>query len=203
MKPSFVRMLSSRLAGKDFIQDFYCQGKKVLDVGCGEGEFLKRDPKHIEGVEPNEAAVKRLAAQGLTVTRAALPHLPFQGASFDVVHSRNVIEHLDIPTAYSLITEGARLVKPGGMLIIASEVVTKGFWGTFGHVKPYPPGAILKLLRHESREEFDAITGVEHVATIYLGEYYRNRILYLLSALIAYHLPFFRRQYFLVLRKIG
>lgn len=201
MKPSFLRVLRSRLAGKDFIQDYYCRGKRVLDVGCGEGEFLQRDPVHIEGVEPNEDAVKRLTARGLKVTQGGLPHLPFPDASFEVVHSRNVIEHLDIPTAYSLVREGARLLTPGGLLIIASETVTPRFWDTFGHVKPYPPKAILKLMRAESREEFDAIVGLEHVATLYLGEYHRNRVRYLFSSLIAYHLPFCRREYFLVLRK--
>jgi SAM-dependent methyltransferase len=200
-KPSFVGLLSSRLAGKDFIQDFYCKGKRVLDIGCGEGEFLRRDPVHIEGVEPNDAAVARLAAQGLRVTKGSLPSLPFPDASFEVVHSRNVIEHLAISTAYSLVTEGARLLTPGGYLIIASEVVTKEFWDTFGHIKPYPPKAILKLLKEESREEFPPVTNLEYVATIYLGQYYRNRILYLFSSFIAYHMPLFRREYFLVLQK--
>lgn len=201
MRPSFFQMLKSRLAGRDFIHDFYCKGKRVLDVGCGEGEFLRRDPKYIEGVEPNPDVVTRLAAQGLKVTKGGLPHLPFPDGSFDAVHSRNVIEHLDIPTAYSLLTEGQRLLKEGGALVIASEVVTREFWDTFGHVKPYPPRALLKLLNENSREEFAPITGLAHVATIYLGKYYKNKVLYLLSCLVAYYLPLSRREYFAVFRK--
>jgi len=201
MKPSFLQMLKSRLSGRDFIHDFYCKEKHVLDVGCGEGEFLRRSPQTIEGVEPNEEAVKRLVSEGLKVTKGALPNLPFPGGSFDVVHSRNVIEHLDIPTAYSLVSEGSRLLKEGGLLIIASEVVTKEFWDTFGHVKPYPPKAILKLLSEKSREEFPPVTGLKHIATIYLGNYHRNKIQYLISCFIAYYLPFSRREYFVIFKK--
>jgi SAM-dependent methyltransferase len=194
-------MLRSRLAGHDFIYDFYCKGKRVLDVGCGEGEFIRRDPKNVEGVEPNGDVVKRLVSRGLKVTQGALPNLPFPNASYDVVHSRNVIEHLDIPTAYSLLTEGARILRESGVLIIASEVVTKEFWDTFGHVKPYPPKALIKLLREESREEFPAIHGLTHVATIYLGNYCGNKILYFLSCFVAYYLPLSRREYFAVFKK--
>lgn len=201
MKPSFLRMLRSRLAGRDFIHDFYCKGKHVLDVGCGEGEFIRRDPKNIEGVEPNTDAVKKLTAQGLKVTEGSLPTLPFPDGAFDVVHSRNVIEHLDISTAHNLLTEGVRLLEDGGVLIIASEVVTKEFWDTFDHVKPYPPTALLKLLSERNREKFSSVRGLEHVATIYLGNYYRNKALYFLSCLIAYYLPFSRREYFAVFKK--
>lgn len=201
MKPSFFHMVRSRLHGRDFIQDFYCREKRVLDVGCGEGEFLRRDPKHIEGVEPNEDAVRRLHKKGLKVTLGKLPDLPFDDETFDVVHSRNVIEHLDIPIAYSLVRDGARVLKPGGQLIIATEMPTKKFWDTFGHVKPYTPKAIRRLLREESREEFEPITGLTYTATIYLGAYSRNKVFYFLACLVAYHLPLFRREYFVVLRK--
>ena len=203
MKPSFIQMLKSRLEGRDFIQDFYCKEKRTLDVGCGEGEFLQRDPVNIEGIEPNAEAVARLTLKGFRITKGALPELPFSDATFEVVHSRNVIEHLDIPTAYSLISEGARLLKPGGFLIVASEVPTQRFWDTFGHVKPYPPKAIQKLLSEKSREEFEPVRGLVYVATIYLGEFYKNKFLYLLSSAIAYYLPLSRREYFLVMRKVG
>lgn len=194
-------MVASRLKGRDFIQDFYCRGKRVLDVGCGEGEFLKRDPEHIEGVEPNADAVRRLIDKGLRVTQGGLPSLPFAQETFDVVHSRNVIEHLDIATAYSLVSEGARLLKPGGLLIIATEMPTRRFWDTFGHIKPYTPTAIRKLLRVESREEFEAIVGLEYATTIYLGEYSRNKVVYFIKSFVAYHIPVWRREFFIVLSK--
>ena len=84
---------------------------------------------------------------------------------------------------------------------MSSEVVTKKFWGTFGHTRPYPPGSIKKLLREDSREEFETIKTFEWVNVFYLGDYYKNKILYLISAFLGYYTPIFRREYFVVLRK--
>lgn len=194
-------MLMPRLQGKHFLYELYFKGKRTLDIGCGEGEFIRNDPMLIEGVEPNAEVVARLAIKGYRVAKGSLPQLPFADGSFEAVHSRNVIEHLDIPTAYSLLTESARMLTSGGILILASEVVTPRFWNTFGHTKPYPPGAIRKLLREESREEFDVIRDLEEVGTLYIGEYHRNRFLYLVSCLIAFYTPWLRREYVMMLRK--
>lgn len=59
----------------------------------------------------------------------------------------------------------------------------------------------MKLLRADSRERFDGLGGLEYAGLFYLGEYFSNKILYFLSVLVAYFTPWFRREYFLVLRK--
>ncbi len=199
--PSFLYILRARLARKSFVYEFYCKDKRTLDVGCGEGEFLKYDKKLIWGVDTNARVVERLHKEGFHVLKASATELPFPNAEFDVVYCHNVIEHMDIPSAYTLLTESARVLKSGGHFILASEVVTKKFWDTFGHVKPYPPHAVIKLLRPESREEFEGLDTVEPVGLFYIGEYFAWKPLYLLSVLLAYHVPFLRREYYLVLRK--
>ena len=84
---------------------------------------------------------------------------------------------------------------------MSSEVVTERFWDTFGHVKPYPPGALQKLLRQKSREEFEPIVGLEYLGVFYLGEYFKNKILYGISAFLGYYTTILRREYFVVLRR--
>ncbi len=200
-KPSFLNIVTSRLRGKSFLYEFYFKDKKTLDVGCGEGEFLRLNKNAIVGVDLNERTVKKLIEDGYVAKVGSATDLPFPDATFERVHCRNVIEHMAIPDAYKLLKEAGRVLESGGLLVLASEVVTKKFWDTFGHVKPYPPHAIIKLLRDESREEFEKLEGFVYVDTLYFGDYYKNKFLYLLSVLFAYYTPLCRREYFLVLKK--
>jgi len=194
-------MLVTRLKGKNFLYEFYFRGKHVLDIGCGEGEFLSLGKNHIVGIDTNARAIQRLGEEGFSVQLGSANNLPFPDGSFEAIHCRNVIEHLDIERAYKLLSEASRVLKKGGVFVLASETVTKKFWDTFGHVKPYPPQSIIKLLRDESREEFDKLEGLEYADTFYLGEYFKNKIFYLVSSFIAYFTPLLRREYFLILRK--
>ncbi len=196
MKPSFFYIVKSRLKRRDFLYEFYFKGRKTLDLGCGAGEFLRNDP-NIIGVESNA----RLAQRPQVVLGNATK-LPFEDQTFDAIHCRNVIEHLEVDEAYQMIKEGIRVLKPGGIFMIASETVTKKFWGTFGHTKPYPPGAIIKLIREENREEFEGLTSLEHLATFYLGNYSKYKLVYLLKGFLGYYLPaLFAREYFTFLIK--
>ena len=158
-------MVLKRLQGRDFVYEAWFKGRKSLDIGCGEGEFLRNDPTRIEGLEPNADAVARCKARGYRVTLGRVPGAPFPDGSFDAIHCRNVIEHMDTNTAYALLKECERLVRPGGFVVIASEVANKRFWNTFGHVKPYNPWSIRKLTRKETCEEFEAIDQLEHYDT--------------------------------------
>ncbi|MEK7520821.1 MAG: methyltransferase domain-containing protein [Patescibacteria group bacterium] len=200
-KPSLLYIISQRLKGRHFLYEFYFRGKKTLDIGCGEGEFLKVDQKNIYGVDANARAIEILLKSGFHVKQGNVAELPYATTEFDAVHCRNVIEHLEIEDAYQLIKEAARVLKSGGIFILASEVATKKFWTTFGHVKPYPPEAIIKLLRKESREEFEGIENLEYLDILYFGDFFNNKLSYLISICLAYYTPFFRREYFLVLRK--
>lgn len=199
--PSLHFIISSRLKGKSFIYEFYFKSKKTLDLGCGEGEFMKHGKDHIVGIDPNARVIERLKNEGYQASVEDARKLSFKDEEFEAIHCHNVIEHMDVSTAYAMLAEGARVLKKDGLFVISSEVVTKKFWTTFGHVKPYPPEAIIKLLRPDSREEFDAIKGLEPVGVFYIGNYYKNKILYLISFSLGYLTPLFRREYFLVLRK--
>lgn len=200
-KPSLFYIINQRLKGKHFLYEFYFRGKKTLDIGCGEGEFLKVDRRNIYGVDANARTIETLSKNGFHVKQGNVTALPYTIDEFDAVHCRNVIEHLEIEDAYILIEEAARVLKTGGIFVLASEVVTKKFWTTFGHIKPYPPEAIVKLLRKESREEFEGIENLEYIDTLYFGDFFNNKLLYLISVCLAYYTPFFRREYFLILRK--
>ena len=195
-------MLKNRLRQKDFEYEFFFKHKKTLDIGCAAGEFIRHNPSQISGVDINAAVLEPLKARGWQVQTASAGRLPFADREFEAVHCRNVIEHLSVPEAYELLKEGARVLRPGGIFVLASELATGKFWDTFGHVKPYPPAAVIKLLRAQSREGFDGLTDLEYASVFYLGDHFKNKLRYLISTTLGYYFPTrFAREYFLVLRK--
>lgn len=199
--PSFITILGHRVRGRSFLYEEYFKGKKALDVGCGEGAFLALGKSHLHGIDTNKRVIERLLSEGFSVRLSSGDRMPYEDGEFEAVNSHNVIEHLDVEKAYGMIRESARVLKKGGLFVLSSEVVTKKFWGTFGHVKPYPPGAIRKLLRPDSKEEFEGIADLEWAGVFYIGDYYKNKFAYLVSAFVGYYTPIFRREYYVVLRK--
>lgn len=105
------------------VLDRYGSGKKVLDVGCGAGEFVSYaqengfDPT---GIEPSEEAVQAAQAGGLPVSRCNLEEYALYGAGkeelFDAVVMLNVLEH--VPHPAGTIEHAKRLLKPSGILCV-------------------------------------------------------------------------------------
>lgn len=107
------------------------QNKTILDVGCGYGLFLVEAWKKgafPRGIEPSQEGfygetleISRTItkAEGLhedCVLDALAEKLPFEDASFDVVHSANVLEHVTDPR--KTFDEMVRVLKPGGYLYL-------------------------------------------------------------------------------------
>jgi SAM-dependent methyltransferase len=95
----------------------------ALDVGCGEGRFcrlLRAEGWRTVGVDPTaallEAARRRDPSGDYRAGRAEALDLP--DASFELVVS--YLSLIDIPDARAAIGEMARVLKPGGRLLIAN-----------------------------------------------------------------------------------
>ncbi|MBI1368414.1 MAG: methyltransferase domain-containing protein [Planctomycetes bacterium] len=103
-------------------------GERVLDMGIGTGMTLEHYPNHVRivGVDMS-AGMLRQAAQkverrGLTnveLVQADALRTPFADASFDHILITHVISVVHDPIG--LLHEAARLVKPGGRVVLLNH----------------------------------------------------------------------------------
>jgi ubiquinone/menaquinone biosynthesis C-methylase UbiE len=92
---------------------------RLLDVGCGAGEWLlsmREMGWQVEGVDFDENAVRVARKKGLEVHRGSVEQQSYPDQSFDAVTMHHVIEH--VPDPAGTLTECARLLKPGGKLVL-------------------------------------------------------------------------------------
>jgi ubiquinone/menaquinone biosynthesis C-methylase UbiE len=97
---------------------------RVLDVGCGEGQFaaaLKRQGAEVVAVDVAAEALRRALARAPDLdVRLIEPEgeLPFEDASFDVVWAGEVIEHVADTSRW--LSELRRVLCSGGALLVST-----------------------------------------------------------------------------------
>ncbi|PJK13628.1 hypothetical protein CO614_00620 [Lysobacteraceae bacterium NML120232] len=101
---------------------------RVLDFGCGNGDllsFLLAEGCDGLGLELDEArirAVLKPEVEGRVTFYAGGKPLPFADGEFDWIVSTEVIEHVHDIATY--VPEFARLLKPGGRMLITTPDIT-------------------------------------------------------------------------------
>jgi len=116
---------------------------KILDVGCGRGDFALIAPERIIGLDYNKHSLYIAKERGVhyLVCADAL-RLPFRDQSFENVHCADLIEHFTPGDVVTLLEELYRVLQKKGILLISSPMPTKEFWGDPSHVRPYPPESL-------------------------------------------------------------
>ena len=131
----------------------------LLDVGTGYGFFLdairKSHGMRVTGVELSieEAEFGRKQLQ-IDIRNVALAQAGLEPASYDIVTAFEVIEHIENPSAF--IDELAGYVKPGGLLLIATDnfestvvrFLGKTFpkWIPHTHVSHFSPATLARVI---------------------------------------------------------
>lgn len=116
------------------------RGERVLDIGCATGNLLRSlskrglDQGDLAGLDPDPKALRRARRK---VRRARLDqgsaaHLPYPDGSLDVVFSTLMFHHLDAATKDAMLAEVARVLTPGGRLLLADFDAHAHAHGPFG-----------------------------------------------------------------------
>lgn len=113
--------------GRDPLAEQPLQGLKVLDVGCGGGllcEPLARLGAEVTGLDAAEKNIKvaglHAAESGLKIDyrHGSVEALAEGKARFDAVLNMEVVEH--VADVDSFLAASATLVRPGGLMILAT-----------------------------------------------------------------------------------
>jgi SAM-dependent methyltransferase len=93
-------------------------GKRVLDLGCGEGATLYHlgEPEGATGIDlfPKKVEFAKQRLPKCTFVCGSVYELPFDAGSFDHVLVRDVVHHLEEPDRF--VTECARVLAPAGRI---------------------------------------------------------------------------------------
>jgi 2-polyprenyl-3-methyl-5-hydroxy-6-metoxy-1,4-benzoquinol methylase len=116
---------------KRWLADTYLKvqpGQRVLDVGCGSGvvanSLAEKGAGEVVGVDGNVEAI-RFSTQtyqrpNLRFVQSLVDELEFSDHYFDAACCMELIEHIYVPQGQELLRSLARLVRPGGRLLITT-----------------------------------------------------------------------------------
>ncbi len=141
-------------------------GTRLLEVGVGRGEFLRRCAElgaNVAGIDYSPDAVE-ISRETLSMFPdsdlrvADCRDLPFGDDSFERVASGDVIEHLDAEDGISMLKEMYRVLAPGGKMLVHTAPNTMFTRGVYPLVKP-----VLRMI------DADAVTVLEEHMQVNLG----------------------------------
>jgi 2-polyprenyl-3-methyl-5-hydroxy-6-metoxy-1,4-benzoquinol methylase len=105
----------------------YCLGDRLLDFGCGTGDFIeivKDRFKEIVGIDISRYAVqlcreKFYNSKNIIIVHGSHEDLKKLGY-FDCITALDVLEHLEYSYMLTVLREFFSIIKPGGRLIITT-----------------------------------------------------------------------------------
>lgn len=117
------------------------KGMKMLEPGCGRGEFLNNFKDlglDVVGVDISPEVIEYENNLDVKLCDVENAPLPFDDNTFDIVYSKSFIEHLYYPERY--LEEAYRVLKPNGMLLTLVpdwESNYKTYFDDFTHRTPF------------------------------------------------------------------
>ncbi|MBI3734189.1 MAG: class I SAM-dependent methyltransferase [Chloroflexi bacterium] len=160
----FLRYIGVLPENQRRIQGYYLPyfetRRKVIDLGCGDADFvalLAERGVDVVGVDSDDKACEAAWSRGLPVVKRDLfDYLrDLRANSVDGIFSAHLVEHLPFPNALELVRQSWRVLKPGGVIVLATPNARslfshlEMFYLHFGHVSFYHPRLLCFFLEHE------------------------------------------------------
>jgi ubiquinone/menaquinone biosynthesis C-methylase UbiE len=118
----------------------YSFGKKILDIGCAQGNIatlLAENGFGAVALDLNQSflnyAKKKREFGDISYVCASALNMPFENEKFDAVIIGELVEHVAYPE--KLLKEAKRVLKPGGLMIITTPN-NHIFLGMLSGIKP-------------------------------------------------------------------
>jgi len=146
--------------------EFFTPGRKVLDLGCGRGEFvalLEEKGIAAEGFDLNSQMIETCRERGLPCRRVDLLDALAEQAdgSLGGIFSSQVIEHLRPPALRRMIDLARLKLAPGAPLILETInpvsvfALVQTYFLDLSHQQPIPPRALQFLMESAGFEEIE------------------------------------------------
>ena len=168
---------------------------KMLDIGCGRGEFLKAFTDcgaRGYGVDLSDHSKNFYNNLNLKIADIQNEGIPYPDDYFDITFSKSVIEHFYYPE--KIIKETYRILKPGGISIILCpswEYNYKIYFEDYTHRTPF---------MRESLRDMQLIHGFEEVSVKFFRQlpstWYNSKLFFFLSELTRLFIPEILKKYF-------
>lgn len=117
------------------------KGQRLIDVGCGRGEFLHNFQDLglvVNGVDREQCHSNFLKNIDVKYIDIEKDSIPYDNGTFDIVFSKSVIEHMHDPTNF--LYEIHRILKTGGIAIIMTpdwKSNMKVYFDDYTHRTPF------------------------------------------------------------------
>jgi len=146
------------------------QGRKVLDIGCGDGTYTlqlydEAGPAEMTGIDPATEAIKVATMnkheRKISFSVENAYRLPFADASFDIAVLRGVLHHMDTPI--KAIQEALRvsrtivILEPNGYNPVLKLIEKTSRYHIEHGEKSYPPCRLKRWIRSNGGQVQKAI----------------------------------------------
>lgn len=172
MRRAALKPIAAAIAGRDQ------RHLSLLDVACGTGRFLREvrlayPAIHLTGLDLSQAYLDEACRHLGDLRRARLlaanaEHMPLPDADQDVITCVFLLHELPPQARDNVISDAARVLKPGGTLIVVDSLQMGDRPGWDGMLETFPVRFHEPYYRHYAIDDLRArfrAAGLEHVQT--------------------------------------
>lgn len=132
------------------LNKFSATGQTFLDIGCGYCRFqpiVTSCGLTYIGVEKNAETLGKNVARGIECLSPQI--VETSSSRVDVMLFSHIVEHFDFENLIEFLNRYLPKLCIGGIVIILTPVLHRGFYDDFDHVKPYSPAALRQAFVHQ------------------------------------------------------